>query len=111
QDLLFAFRLLVKDRAFAITTVLTLALCIGANTAIFAVVRSVLLRPLPYPESERLVSSYDSFPGAAVERAGSALPNYVERLTTVPALESQALYQWTGYSVGEGASAEGVTAM
>ena len=45
----FAFRLLWKDRVFAATTILTLALCIGANTAIFAVVRSVLLRPLPYP--------------------------------------------------------------
>ena len=77
QDLRFAFRLFRKDRAFALTTILTLALCIGANTAIFTVVRSVLLRPLPYPESDRLVFLYESFPGAGVERAtraaGSAL--------------------------------------
>jgi hypothetical protein len=71
QDLRYAIRLLVKDKAFAATTILTLALCIGANTAIFAVVRSVLLRPLPYPQSDRLVYAYDSFPGAGVERAGS----------------------------------------
>ncbi len=55
QDLRFALRLLWKDRAFALTAILTLALCIGANTAIFTVVRSVLMRPLPYPESDRLV--------------------------------------------------------
>jgi predicted permease len=111
QDLRFALRLLWKDRSFAATSILTLALCIGANTAIFAVVRSVLLRPLPYPEAERLVFSYDSFPGAGVERAGTSVPNYVDRQTMVKAFESQALYQWSGYSVGEGSATEGVTAM
>ncbi len=111
QDLVFAFRLLWKDRAFALTTLLTLALCIGANTAIFTVVRSVLLRPLPYPEAGRLVSMYDSFPGAGVERAGTSVPNYFDRLALTPVLESQALYQFGGFRVGEGASAEGVSSM
>ena len=49
QDLVFAFRLLVKDRAFAATTILTLVLCIGANTAIFSVVRSVSAASAPVP--------------------------------------------------------------
>ena len=111
QDLRFAFRLLWKDRAFALTTLLTLALCIGANTAIFTVVRSVLLRPLPYPEAGRLVSMYDSFPGAGVERAGTSVPNYFDRLPLTSLLESQALYQFGGFRVGEGASAEGVASM
>ena len=57
QDLVYAFRLLLKDRAFTSTTLLTLALCVGANAAIFAVVNSVVLRPLPTPEADRLVSS------------------------------------------------------
>ena len=78
QDLRFALRLFRKDRAFALTTILTLALCIGANTAIFTIVRSVLLRPLPYPESDRLVFLYESFPGAGVERAGTSVPNYFD---------------------------------
>ena len=63
QDLVYAFRVLRKDRAYAAAVILTLAICLGANTAIFTVVRSVLLRPLPYPESDRLVSSFDGFPG------------------------------------------------
>ena len=101
QDLLFAFRLLGKDRAFALTTILTLALCIGANTAIFTVVRSVLLRPLPYPEAERLVFEYDGFPGAGVERAGTSVPNYFDRRAMTDVLESQALYQFGGLRVGK----------
>jgi predicted permease len=111
RDLRFAIRLLIKDKAFAATTILTLALCIGANTAIFAVVRSVLLRPLPYPQSDRLVYSYDSFPGAGVERAGTSVPNYIDRLALTDVLESQALYRFSGIRVGQGASAEGVDAM
>ncbi len=111
HDLRLALRLLWKDRGFAVTALLTLAICIGANTAIFTVVRSVLLRPLPYPDADRLVFSYDRFPGAGVERAGTSVPNYRDRLELVSAFESQALYQWTGYTVGQGESAEGVTAL
>jgi putative ABC transport system permease protein len=108
QDLRFALRLLWKDRAFALTTILTLSLCIGANSAIFTVVRSVLLRPLPYPESDRIVFMYDAFPGAGVERAGTSVPNYIDRRALTDVLESVALYQFGGFRVGEGAGAEGV---
>jgi hypothetical protein len=91
QDLRFALRLLWRDRAFAATAVLTLALCIGANAAIFTVVQSVLLRPLPYPEPERLVFLTDRFPGVGIDRAGTSVPNYLDRLMSVTAFESQAL--------------------
>ena len=111
QDLRFALRLFRKDRAFALTTILTLALCIGANTAIFTIVRSVLLRPLPYPEPDRLVFLYEAFPGAGVERAGTSVPNYFDRLPFTDTFESQALYQQNGSRVGQGAGAEGVASM
>jgi putative ABC transport system permease protein len=55
QDLRFAFRVLIKERTAAASIVLILALGIGANTAVFAVVDAALLRPLPYPEADRLV--------------------------------------------------------
>ena len=111
QDLRFAVRLLFKDKAFALTTILTLAICIGANSAIFTVVQSVLLRPLPYPDADRIVTITDGFPGAGVERAGSSVPNYYDRVAMADAFDSVALYQNSGYRVGEGAGAEGVPAM
>ena len=111
QDLVFAWRMLRKDRAYSLTVILTLAVCLGANAAIATVVRSVLFRPLPYPESHRLMYSYDSFPGAGVERAGTSVPNYFDRRALTNVFEEVALYQFAGYRVGQGASAEGVSAM
>ena len=57
QDLVFAWRMLRKDRAYALAVILTLAVCLGANAAIVTVVRSVLFRPLPYLEPDRLIYS------------------------------------------------------
>src|SRR6187200_3057369 len=111
QDILYALRVLGKDRAYSLAVVLTLAVCLGANTAIFTVVRSVLLRPLPYPESHRVLSLYDGFPGAGVERAGTSVPNYADRRAMTDVFSSAALFQWGGYKVGEGARAENVSAM
>ncbi len=59
NDLRFAFRQLLKDPGFTALAVATLALGIGANTAVFTVVNAVLLKPLPLPESERLVSLWE----------------------------------------------------
>jgi predicted permease len=108
QDLRLAIRLLYRDRAFSLTTLLTLALCIGANSAIFTVVRSVMLKPLPYPQSGELTSLFDSFPGAGVERAGTSVPNYFDRLALTEAFDSLALYQFDGVRVGRGAGSQSV---
>jgi predicted permease len=110
-DLRFALRLMARDRVFTLGAVLTLMICVGANAAIFAVVRSVLYRPLPYPEPRQLVLLYDSFPGAGVERAGTSIPNYLDRLPLKTVFESQALYRSRGLDVGTTGSAERVRAM
>jgi predicted permease len=111
QDLRFALRLLWKDRAFALTTLLTLAVCIGANASILTLVRSVLLRPLPYERSDRIVFSYDAFPGAGVERAATSVPNYLDRCAFTDVFDSVALFQYGGFRVGQGAGAEGVASL
>jgi predicted permease len=111
QDFAFALRMLRRDKAFAIAVILTLGVCLGANTAIFTIVRSVLIRPLPYPDADRLVLMYDSFPGAGVERAGTSVPNYYDRVALTAVLDSTALFRWTGTKVGDGPKAEGVSSM
>ena len=101
QDIRFAVRVLRKDRAFAVTAILTLTLCIGANVAIFAVVNSVLLRPLPVPHAEQLVHMYNAYPGAGLGDAGSTgVPDYFDRLRETDVFQEQALYRPGGVTVG-----------
>src|SRR5712691_12348488 len=66
RDLRYAIRVLLKAPVFALTAILTLALCIGANTAIYTVVDRVLLRPLPYPQPDRLAMVVRHYQGAGV---------------------------------------------
>src|SRR5688500_3198936 len=103
RDARFAVRLLGKDRGFATTAILTLALCIGANAAIFAVVTSVLLRPLPVPHAEQLVHMYNAYPAAGPAAAGSTgVPDYYDRLRETDVFQEQALYRPGGVTVGSG---------
>jgi putative ABC transport system permease protein len=78
QDLRYGARMLVKRPGFTLIVVLTLALGVGANTAIFSVVNAVLLRPLPYEASERLIYVFDSNPTSGFPRFASSPPNFAD---------------------------------
>ena len=111
QDLRFGLRLLWKDRAFAVTALLTLALCIGVNAAIFAIVNSVLLKPLPVPEPERLVRSSTAIRAPASNARSNGVPDYYDRLKEIDAFEEQALYNTRGVTIGGNGDPQRVTSM
>ncbi|MFM8533130.1 MAG: ABC transporter permease, partial [Acidimicrobiia bacterium] len=97
QDVRFAARLRWKDRSCSVTTSATLALCLAANVAIFAVVNGVLLKPLPFPEPDRLVRMFNKYPGAGVDAGGSnGVPDYFDRRRDMPAIEELALFREAG---------------
>ena len=87
QDFLYAVRRLVKAPGFTVVAVLTLALGIGANSAIFSVVNGVLLKPLPYPEPDRLVGVYHTTEG---HRAVMSGPNFTDVARAATSFESAA---------------------
>ena len=93
RDLRSGVRLLVKAPGFSVTTLLTLAVCLGANVAIFTVVFSVLLRPLPLPDADRIVALGDVYPTITPDDIlSNTAPSYFDRLGALTTLEEQALF-------------------
>jgi predicted permease len=111
NDLKFAVRQLVKNPGFTAVVVLTLAICIGANLTIVAVVDAILVRSLPFNEPDRLAIVYNSYPGAGVERVSGSLPNYFDRRDAMEAFESVSIFQESSVIVNEGGQARRVPTM
>jgi predicted permease len=106
NNLRYAFRQLRKSPAFTLTALATVAICLGANLAIFAVINSILLRPLPFPQSDRLVTIFNTYPKAGVENDGSSVTNYFERRDNIPAFSSLSIFLYRPEPVGEPGSTE-----
>jgi predicted permease len=101
QDFIFGLKLLLKQRAFTAAALLTLALCIGANTAIFTVLENVVLRGLPFPDAERLVTMFNIYPGVGVsDRGANGVPDYLDRRKMTNVFSEVALIGGAGYEVG-----------
>jgi putative ABC transport system permease protein len=96
NDLKYAFRQLLKNPGFTAVAVLTLALGIGANTALFSVINGVLLRPLPFHHHEQLVTLWESSPAKAVDQQAVSPPNFRDWQARSTAFEDMAF--WTGPS-------------
>src|SRR5262249_8652731 len=99
QDLRYGARMLLKKPGYTLIAVITLSLGIGANTAIFSVVNAVLLRPLPYPESERLMMIYATDLSRGFANMGINLPDFREWRARNRSFEAVAAFSVEGYNI------------
>lgn len=103
QDLRYAIRSLRHAPGFTLVAVLTLMLGIGANTAIFSVVRGVLLRPLPFHEPDRLVRLFTAFRGSGEERYSVSQPEFMDYKGQTALFSNVAAYTGAGFTLtGDG---------
>ncbi len=99
RDLRIGLRMLGRKPAFTALAVLTLALGIGANSAIFSVVEGVLLAPLPGASADRLVQVWNKYPLMNLPQASVSIPDYLDRRAGVEAFEESALYNLRSFNL------------
>jgi putative ABC transport system permease protein len=99
QDVRYGLRMLRKSPGFTAVAILTLALGIGANAAIFSVIDAVLLRPLPYDQPDRLVMVYQAAPQRGVQKNGMSYPNYQDWARSASSFEEMAAMRTTQFAL------------
>jgi predicted permease len=108
QDLRYATRILIKSRGFAIIAILTIALGIGANTALFSVVNGVLLNPLPFPHPEQLVHMYET--KVNFTKGSITYPNFLDWQRENRSFTDMAGHRLTNYTLTGAGEAERIDA-
>src|SRR5215211_3723985 len=108
QDIRYAIRVLQKSPGFTVVALLTLTLGIGANSAIFSVVNAVLLRPLPYVESEKLVFITERSP--VLEGMSVAYPNFLDWREQNSVFENMGVYRRQSFNLTGGGEPERLVA-
>ena len=91
QDLHYALRALASRKLYALASIAVLAVAIGANTTVFSVFNGLFLRPLPYPDGDRLVMVYNSYPKINLPISNISIPDYLDRREQAPSLERLAI--------------------
>src|SRR3984893_6657638 len=94
RDIKFSFRSLLKRPALTIIAIVTLAIGIGANSAIFSTVNALLLKPLPFPDPDRIVAIWDKVPSRGVERNEVTVANYLDWRAQNKTFEQLGIYRW-----------------
>ncbi len=108
RDLRHAARRLARTPMFTLATLMTLALGIGANTAIFSIVNTALLKPLPFPEPDRLVGLWQTAPGVKIVDLNASIADYVTYREESRTLADVAIWQGSGFTVAGRAESERV---
>src|SRR5512145_2087140 len=111
SDLRYALRALRKQPVFTSIAVLTLMLGIGGNAAIFSLLYQILLRPLPFPNADRLVFVWNTYPLMGLPQASVSIPDYIDRKTQASAIEDATLFTSRSLSLAIGGEPEQVRAL
>ena len=106
SDIRYAIRNLIKRPGFTAIAILTLAVGIGANSTIFSAVNALLLKPLPFPELDRVVAIWDKVPSRGVEHNEVAFANYLDWRDQNQSFQQLALYRWWSANLTGGDSPE-----
>ncbi|MEE8112145.1 MAG: ABC transporter permease, partial [Acidobacteriota bacterium] len=101
SDLRFGFRMMARNPGFTVVAILTLALGIGANTAIFSVVNAVLLEPLPYGEPERIVGVWTTGQSVEIDKDIFSPANFLDLAEQNQVFEAVAAYSYFGFDVSD----------
>lgn len=104
QDIRYAVRTLAARPAFAAAAIVTLAIGIGANAAIFSVIDALVFRSLPYPNGDRLVAINNAYPKTGEFDAGSTIPDYLDQRQQAPSLADSAIYQYASFNLTTGSA-------
>jgi predicted permease len=102
RDLRFAGRIFRRNPGFYAAALLTLTMCIGANTAIFSMLYALVIEPLPYPDSDRIVEIYNLIPKVSAIKMGSGDAQYLDFKANAPAFAHLAMWQHIQFTVGMG---------
>ncbi|HYY42835.1 MAG TPA: ABC transporter permease, partial [Pyrinomonadaceae bacterium] len=99
HDVRFALRMLWKGRGFTVVAIIALALGIGANSAIFSVVNAVVLRPLPFADSARLVALWGNIHQEGLDELELSAPEFVDLRARTQTCEEMAAYSVQGFNL------------